>query len=212
MRLVDLFEALDQPQKTVVYAFGRFNPPNPGHQRLVNYLKRLAAKYHADWYLFISPRDADPKKNPLTGPQKLAWFKAIDPEDAEHFIMSPQISNSALAAEYLYNQGYNNCVVAYGAGEEAMRFPIAYNNAKAGKQGEPLKTQYSFNKFIDGGTPGPEDAQGIPGNPNIRSTELRQLVADNDPTTFYKLVGVNPQLKVGGLDYFTTLKRAMGAS
>ena len=210
MRLQDLFEALEQPRhNTVVYAFGRFNPPNPGHRRLVNYLKRLAAKYNADWYLFISPRDPDPAKNPLTPEQKLAWWRAIDPEDADHFVMSPRIPNSSFAAEYLYNEGYDNCIVAYGAGEEAMRFPIAYNGKTTGKTGEPLTTRYAFKQFIDGGSPGAEDARGIPGNPRIRSTDLRDLVARGDRAGFYKQAGVDPRLKVDNLDYFTTLQDAM---
>lgn len=199
-----------EPGKTAVYAFGRFNPPNPGHQRLVNYLKRLAKKYDADWYLFISPRDSDPEKNPLSGAQKLAWWQAILPEDRDHFIMDPGIPMSDYAAAWLYGQGYKNAVVAYGAGEEQMRFPIAQNGRSTNAKGQPLRAQYAFDQFVDGGSPGEQDAQGIAGDPDLRSTDLRGMVRAGDREGFYRAVGVSPAVKIQGLDYFDTIARAMG--
>jgi nicotinamide mononucleotide adenylyltransferase len=106
MLLFELFENTRGKKDTVVYAFGRFNPPNAGHQRLVNALKRKAGELNADWYLFISPRDSDPEKNPLTGAEKLAWWRAILPQDRDHFVMDPAIPMSDFAAEYLNKKGY----------------------------------------------------------------------------------------------------------
>lgn len=215
MKIRELLESQDtdqaqSPGKTAVYAFGRFNPPNPGHQRLVNHLKRLARENSADWYLFISPRDSDPEKNPLSGEQKLAWWQAIMPQDRKHFIMDPSIPMSDFAAAWLYQQGYRNAIVAYGAGEEQMRFPIAQNKKTTNKKGEPLRAQYAFDEFSDGGTPGPEAAKGIPGDPDLRSTDLRNMVRAGDQEGFYRSVGVSPDLKVQGKDYFTTIAQAMG--
>jgi hypothetical protein len=211
MLLTQLFEALDKNTgRTAVYAFGRFNPPNPGHMRLVNALKRKAEETGADWYLFISPRDADPEKNPLTGQQKLAWWKKLMPNDASHFIMTPNIPMSDFAAEWLYRKGYKNAVVMYGDGEEAMRFPINQNGKRINARGEPLRTQYKFNNFIDGGTPTRQDAAGIAGNPNIHSTQLRNLVKQGQSRKFYREMGIDPKTKVANTSYFDTLAQAMG--
>ena len=210
MLLFELFENTRGTGKTAVYAFGRFNPPNAGHQRLVNALKRKAGELNADWYLFISPRDSDPEKNPLTGAEKLAWWRAILPRDRDHFIMDPAIPMSDFAAQWLYDQGYQNAVVMYGTGEEAMRFPMATNGAKTNKKGEPLRAVYAFDQFTDGGSPTAADAQNIAGDPELRSTDIRAMVRAGDRPGFYRATGVSPRLKVNGLDYFDTLSQAMG--
>jgi hypothetical protein len=209
MLLFELFENTRGPKDTVIYAFGRFNPPNAGHQRLVNALKRKAAELNADWYLFISPRDSDPEKNPLTGAEKLAWWRAILPQDAEHFVMDPSIPMSDFAAEYLNKQGYKNAVVMYGAGEENMKFPMVTNGREVNSRGQPLRAVYNFDSFKDGGTPGSQDAQGIAGDPELRSTDVRAMVAAGDREGFFRATGVNPNLRVAGRDYFETVADAM---
>jgi len=209
MLLFELFENTRGNKDTVVYAFGRFNPPNAGHQRLVNALKRKAAELNADWYLFISPRDSDPEKNPLTGAEKLAWWRAILPQDAEHFVMDPSIPMSDFAAEYLNKQGYKNAVVMYGAGEENMKFPMVTNGREVNSRGQPLRAVYNFDSFKDGGTPGSQDAQGIAGDPELRSTDVRAMVSAGDREGFFRATGVDPNLQVAGRDYFETVTDAM---
>lgn len=211
MKIQELLEAANPKKDTAVYAFGRFNPPNAGHQRLVNALKRKAKEVGGDWYLFISPRDSDPKKNPLSPEQKLAWWQAIMPEDAEHFIMKPSIPLSDYAAQHLYNKGkgYKNAVVMYGEGEESMRFPIALNKKTTNAKGERLRASYAFDSFTDGGTPTAQDAKGIKGDADLRSTDLRAMVAAGDRDGFYRAVGISPNIKVQGRDYFTTVADAM---
>lgn len=211
MLLFELFENTRGRSDTAVYAFGRFNPPNAGHQRLVNALKRKAGELDADWYLFISPRDSDPQKNPLTGEQKLAWWQAILPQDAQHFVMDSSIPMSDYAAQWLYQQGYKNAVVMYGAGEENMRFPMASNGRKTNTKGQPLRVNYEFDSFSDGGSPGAQDAKGIKGDADLRSTDIRAMVAAGDREGFFRATGVSPAVKVAGRDYFDTVAQAMGA-
>lgn len=212
MLLFELFENTRGNKDTVVYAFGRFNPPNAGHQRLINALKRKAGELNADWYLFISPRDSDPEKNPLTGAEKLAWWRAILPQDRDHFVMDPAIPMSDFAAQYLNKKGYKNAVVMYGAGEEAMRFPMATNGREVNSKGQPLRAVYNFDSFTDGGTPEAQDAEGIAGDPNLRSTDVRAMVAAGDREGFFRATGVDPNLQVAGRDYFETVAAAMGAN
>lgn len=210
MLLFELFENTRGPKDTAVYAFGRFNPPNAGHQRLVNALKRKAQEVGGDWYLFISPRDSDPQKNPLSGAQKLAWWQAIMPQDADHFVMDPTIPMSDFAAEWLNKHGYKNAVVMYGAGEDNMKFPIVTNKQKVNRKGEPLRATYDFDSFVDGGSPGPQDAKNIKGDPELRSTDIRAMVAAGDRPGFFRATGVDPKIKVAGRDYFETVADAMG--
>ena len=49
--------------KTVVFTFGRFNPPTTGHIKLVEKLVKTAREYSANYRIYLS-RSQDAKKNP----------------------------------------------------------------------------------------------------------------------------------------------------
>ena len=38
--MIKKFNAYEQPGKSVVFAFGRFNPPTTGHEKLINKVKQ----------------------------------------------------------------------------------------------------------------------------------------------------------------------------
>ena len=61
---------LEAKQKTVVFSFGRFNPPTIGHQKLLQKVIQTAKKKGGQSKLFVS-YSQDPKKNPLTASKKL---------------------------------------------------------------------------------------------------------------------------------------------
>jgi hypothetical protein len=98
----------------------------------------------------------------------------------------------------------------YGAGEENMRFPMATNGRETNSRGQPLRAVYNFDSFSDGGTPDAQDQQGIAGDPDLRSTDVRAMVAAGDREGFFRATGVDPNLTVAGRDYFETVAAAMG--
>jgi hypothetical protein len=49
---------------TVVFSYGRFNPPTKGHQHLVNFASNLAKEQNADYVLYLSQTHKAPD-NPL---------------------------------------------------------------------------------------------------------------------------------------------------
>ena len=55
---------------TVVFAFGRMNPPTIGHGAVVDKVMEEAAKRNADHFIFTSASQ-DAKKNPLSQKQKV---------------------------------------------------------------------------------------------------------------------------------------------
>jgi hypothetical protein len=67
-------ELLEARKSTVVMAFGRLNPPTIGHELLVKAVAALARKHNADHVIYVS-RTQDPKKNPLTVDQKVAYAR-----------------------------------------------------------------------------------------------------------------------------------------
>lgn len=72
--MIKFRELLEARKKTVVLAFGRLNPPTVGHELLVKAVAALAKKNNADHIIYVS-RTQDPKKNPLTVDQKVAYAR-----------------------------------------------------------------------------------------------------------------------------------------
>lgn len=72
--MIKFRELLEARKKTVVLAFGRLNPPTMGHELLVKAVAALAKKNNADHIIYVS-RTQDPKKNPLTVDQKVAYAR-----------------------------------------------------------------------------------------------------------------------------------------
>jgi len=66
-----LYEARN---RTVVFNFGRLNPPTVGHEKLVNKITSVAKENNADAKLFLSRTEGDPK-NPLAYSDKLKFAR-----------------------------------------------------------------------------------------------------------------------------------------
>ena len=60
--------------KTIVFTFGRMNPPTSGHELLVSKLKKTALRKSADVAIYLS-QSQDPKKNPLSYLDKVRYAK-----------------------------------------------------------------------------------------------------------------------------------------
>ncbi len=65
------------PSKTVVVAFGQFNPPNVGHELLVKVVRKLAKQRKADHSVFVS--SVQDKKNPLEISKKIQYLETLFP-------------------------------------------------------------------------------------------------------------------------------------
>ena len=64
--------------KTLVYAFGRMNPPTNGHGKLVQKVKQIAQQNKAD-HLIVVSHTQDKHKNPLSPKRKVAHLKKMFP-------------------------------------------------------------------------------------------------------------------------------------
>ena len=58
-------------------AFGRFNPPTTGHQKL---LDTVASSSDEDDYIIVPSRSNDKKKNPLDTKTKVSVMKQMFPK------------------------------------------------------------------------------------------------------------------------------------
>jgi hypothetical protein len=100
-----------QKSKTIVVAFGRFNPPTSGHQLLFNKVVETAAKMGADHAIGIS-QTQEPKKNPLSASRKLYWLQQLFPR--VNFISKAKIQTPFDMMYVLAKKGYTHIIIVSG--------------------------------------------------------------------------------------------------
>lgn len=157
--------------KTIVFAFGRLNPPTSGHSKLVDKVFSEAQKRRADHRVIVS-HSQDKHKNPLTAQQKITYLKSIhrnikfDASDKQHPHFMAHLKK-------MYEQGYEEVFMVAGSDRvvEFQRLADRYN----GKD-------YKFKtiKVISAGERDP-DADGVAG---ISGTKMRAFASNNDFKSF----------------------------
>lgn len=105
-----LLESL--PSNTVVFAFGRFNPPTVGHELLVKLVKKIAKTRKADYVIYAS-RTTDKKKNPLTIERKLHFLNMMFPGTT--FVGATATERTPIEVAKFLNTKYKNVVFVAGS-------------------------------------------------------------------------------------------------
>lgn len=100
------------PSRTVVMAFGRFNPPTIGHELLVKAVKKLAQQKRADHVIYAS-RSQDAKKNPLTVDKKVKYLNLMFKNT--HFVGATDTVRTFIEAAKELNKKYKNLVMVAGS-------------------------------------------------------------------------------------------------
>ena len=114
------------PSKTVVFAFGRFNPPTIGHELLIKAVKKLAQQKNADHVIYAS-RSQDSKKNPLTVDKKVKYLNLMF-RNTKFVAANDNVRTFIEAAKEL-NKRYKNIVMVAGSDRvpEFKRLLNTYN-------------------------------------------------------------------------------------
>lgn len=100
------------PAKTVVFAFGRFNPPTTGHALLVQFVKKLASHHRADHVIYAS-RSQDSKKNPLDVHKKVHYLELMFPNTS--FKAADARVRTFIEAVKELNKKYKNLIMVAGS-------------------------------------------------------------------------------------------------
>ncbi len=100
-------------QKSVVYAFGRFNPPTKGHQALWDFVSKQAKKIRGDGIIFTS-LSQNARKNPLSFQDKIWGIKQGLPKGVS-ISNDTSLKNTFQIAEKLVKDGYTNIQFIVGA-------------------------------------------------------------------------------------------------
>lgn len=166
-------------EKHHVLAFGRMNPITNGHEALVNKMHDVAKQHNAGHTLVVS-HSQDPKKNPLTGAQKVKHAKRAFP--GTNVISSSKEKPTILHhASDLSAKGVKHLHVIAGSdrAEELHKLLHKYNGHPS-KDGHP---GYNFKSITvhSAGERDP-DAEGTTG---ISASKMRAHASAGDKKAFH---------------------------
>ena len=157
---------------TLTTAFGRFNPPTSGHEKLL----QAARKAAAGGQLKIYPsRSQDPKKNPLVPDMKISYMKKMFSDFEEEIINDSEMKTIFDVLSTAFEDGYKNVNIIVGADRQAE-----FENLAQKYNGE----LYDFDniRVISAGVRD-SDAEGVEG---MSASKLRKAVLDDDMVAFKK--------------------------
>ena len=100
----------------VTVAFGRFNPPTIGHQKLFDAAKKAAGKGELKIY---PSRSQDAKKNPLDSDTKHDYLQKMFPDHAENIINDANSRTIFDVLKQAYEDGHSSVQIVVGGDRQA---------------------------------------------------------------------------------------------
>ena len=163
---------------TVIFTFGRFNPPTVGHEKLVMAVANVSKLRGGDFFIYPS-HTQDSNKNPLNQKEKIKYMKLMFPKFRSNIIASTGKTALEISSE-LYDKGYKNLIMVVGSDrvQEFQKILDRYN-------GEDLKHGfYDFDKIevVSAGERDP-DAEGVTG---MSASKMRASAVEGDFQSFRK--------------------------
>tara|TARA_B100001094_G_scaffold330097_1_gene394456 strand:+ start:1967 stop:3247 length:1281 start_codon:yes stop_codon:yes gene_type:complete len=185
---------VEKTKGTLTLAFGRFNPPTTGHEKL---LDSVASSSDDDDYVIIPSRSQDKKKNPLDPDTKVSVMRQMYPKHSEKIVNDPASRTIFDVLKKAHNDGYTNVRIV-GGGDRVKEFEKLSGNYN-GKL-------YAFDtiEVISAGDRDP-DAEGTEG---MSASKQRKAAAENDFSEFRKGVPSVMDDKAAKM-LFTTLRKSM---
>jgi Family of unknown function (DUF5824) len=200
------------PDRPVVLAPARMNPPTAGHGVLVRQVMDTAKQFNAPHHIVLTRSHDTPTKkkvgaavkNPLTPEQKLTHARRFFP-GANIDVAHPDRPNLLSQASELHRQGHNHLIIVAGSDRvpEYERLLNQYNGQE-GKHG-----YFNFKKItvVPAGAERDPKAGGLAG---WSGTAARKAVESGDTETMRK-VGVPPHVSDEHFNqYVQHLKTGMG--
>jgi len=150
-------------ESTAVFAFGRFNPPTIGHEKLIHKVHQVAKDHNGQAHI-VASHSQGTSKDPLSQNKKIDYLKKVAPEGVHVSGSSKENPNFLTIAKKMHDAGHKHLVMVAGAdrADDFKKKLDAYN----GKEGH-----YNFKsiKVVSAGERDP-DAEGAEG---MSGTKLR---------------------------------------
>ena len=179
MYLRELFLREDD-RATAVFAFGRFNPPTIGHQKLLDKVISMAQQVNGKGYVFLSQKQNN-KTDPLTFKEKQDYLQMFYPQLA---IGDAGVKTIIQALQKIQAEGRTRIVMIAGS-DRVMEFQKLLNqyNGKPDKAGNDL---YKFDSIdvVSAGERDP-DQEGASG---ASASKARELANKGQEHEFSKVI------------------------
>ena len=185
---------VEKTKGTLTVAFGRFNPPTTGHEKLLN---QVAKSSDEDDYIIVPSRSQDAKKNPLDADSKVGVMRQMFPKHSEKIVNDPANRTIFDVLKKAHNDGYAGVRVVGGADrqKEFDKLVNTYN----GKL-------YQFDKVevVSAGDRDP-DADDVTG---MSASKQRKAAAEGDLKSFMKGIPSTMEKKAAE-DLYKNIRKAM---
>jgi hypothetical protein len=185
---------VEKTKGTLTVAFGRFNPPTTGHEKL---LDTVASSSDDGDYIIVPSRSQDKKKNPLDPDTKISIMRQMYPNHSEKIVNDPQNRTIFDVLKKAHMDGYAG-VRIIGGGDRVAEFEKLSNNYN-GKL-------YAFDnvEVLSAGDRDP-DGDDVSG---MSASKQRKAAAEGDFTSFRKGVPSSLNNKQAR-ELYNTLRSAM---
>jgi len=179
MLLRELFLKEDD-RATAVFAFGRFNPPTIGHQKLLDKVLATAQKLNGKGYIFLSQKQNN-QTDPLSFKEKQDYIQMFYPNLA---IGDAGVKTIIQALQKIQAEGRTRIVMIAGS-DRVAEFEKLLNqyNGKPDKQGNDL---YKFDKIdvVSAGERDPDQEGPI----GASASKARELANKGQEQEFSKII------------------------
>mgnify|MGYP003668632535 CR=1 FL=1 len=214
--MIKKFNVFEAPGKSVVFAFGRFNPPTTGHEKLIDKTKQVAG---SNDYRIYPSFSQNPNKDPLPHALKIAYMRKMFPKHKKNIIADKKAITAINIAVKLYDQGYTDLKMVAGSDrvKEFETLLKKYNGVNGKRHG-----YYKFDNIdvVSAGERDP-DAEGVSG---MSASKMRYHAnkgeyddfVDGLPTSFKdgkklfrdlrKYMGIREQKDMGSMNDYERLR------
>ena len=170
---------VEKTKGVLTVAFGRFNPPTTGHQKL---LDTVASSSDEDDYIIVPSRSNDPKKNPLDAKTKVSVMKKMFPKHSSKIVDDENNRTIFDVLKKAHTDGYAGVRIV-GGSDRVSEFEKLTNNYN--------KKLYDFDsiEITSAGDRDP-DSDSVEG---MSASKQRKAAAEGDFESFMK--GVPSSMK-----------------
>ena len=208
-------DVINEATGTIVFTFGRFNPPTTGHEKLI---KKVASVAGSMPFRIYPSQSNNPKKDPLPFALKVAYMRKMFPRYAKNIKADKNARTAIEIAVKLYKEGFHaiNMVVGSDRVKEFQTLLDRYNGVEA-RHG-----YYGFDdiRVISAGERDP-DAEGVEG---MSASKMRAAATAGDFDSFKmgvpsgfrdalklyndvrKYMGIREERDMGEMNDFETLR------
>ena len=163
---------VEKTKGTLTIAFGRFNPPTTGHEKL---LDSVASSSDEDDYIIVPSRSQDKKKNPLDANMKVSVMQKMFPKHKDKIVNDDSNRTIFDVLKKAHNDGYAGVRIVGGA-DRVGEFEKLANNYN-GKL-----YQFDNVEVMSAGDRDP-DGEGVEG---MSASKQRKAAAEGDLKAFMK--------------------------